>query len=125
MKAVFKTSTISSPLEMFSGVGINTYGSEPKKLAIDSIIIVSRKHTTVDVYIEANDLATNTKTKRHLAYKMDVVPGEILQIIEKPVSCTTEYSLFIDKDAEDGSDVDVYVEYQEVDDPNFVSAYSV
>ena len=125
MKVSFKTSELNSPLEIFEGLGINTFGSNPKKLDIKSINITSSSDTVVNVYMQANDLATNSKTTRHIAYKMDVAEGEILQVIDKQISLTTEYSIYISKVERDGSDVDVYFEFDEVDDAPFVNSFNV
>jgi len=125
MKVKFKSSTVQSPLEIFSGLGINTFGSIPKKLNITNISITSSDITQLNIYTQASDLATNVKTIRHIAYKIDVVPGEILKVIDKPISCTTQYSVFVDKEVSDSANVDVYFEYEEIDDSPFVNSYSV
>ena len=124
MKAVFKTSTMSTPLELIAGLNINTYGSTPKKITANKITLCSDSDTNVDVYMQATNLADNSIVTRHFAYSIPLTSGDPVDVINGSFSFTSEYSLFVSKPIVDGASVDVYCEYTESDDNPFVVAFT-
>ena len=125
MKAIFKSSTISTPLELIAGLNINAYGTTPKKITARKISLTSDSDTEVDIYIQATNLADNSTTTRHLAYSVLLAPGNVVEVLESGVSFTGEYFLYISKSTADGVKVDVYCEYEELDDSPFVKSFTV
>ena len=125
MKACFKTSDISEDLLLYTGLGKNIYATTPEKLVLYSIQMTSQSGTVVDIFIQANDISDNSTVKRAIAYDLNVEPGEVLNVLAKDMSCTTEYSVVISKRSRDGVIIDVYFEYDTVQDDPFVSSYAI
>ena len=125
MKACFKTSDISEDLLLYTGLGKNIYATTPEKLVLYSIQMTSQSGTVVDIFIQANDISDNSTVKRAIAYNLNVEPGEVLNVLAKDMSCTTEYSVVVSKRSRDGVIIDVYFEYDTVQDDPFVSSYAI
>ena len=125
MKACFKTSDISEDLLLYTGLGKNIYATTPEKLVLYSIQMTSQSETVVDIFIQANDISNNSTVKRAIAYNLNVESGEVLNVLAKDVSCTTEYSIVVSKRSKDGVIIDVYFEYDTVQDDPFVSSYAI
>ena len=68
MKVVFKTSELNSPLEIFSGTNINSYGNSTKRLIAKKISICASSEIAISVYIKAVNIADNTTVIRRIAY---------------------------------------------------------
>ena len=127
MKVVFKTSELNSPLEIFSGTNINSYGNSTKRLIAKKISICASSEIAISVYIKAVNIADNTTVIRRIAYAEVISENEIVDIIDTDYNFTNEYSIFIEKDqtTSTGSGVvDVYFEYEEVDDNLFVKSFT-
>ena len=127
MKVVFKTSELNSPLEIFSGTNINSYGNSTKRLIAKKISICASSEIAISVYIKAVNIADNTTVIRRIAYAEIISENEIVDIIDTDYNFTNEYSIFIEKDqtTSTGSGVvDVYFEYEEVDDNLFVKSFT-
>ena len=125
MKACFKTSDISEDLLLYTGLGKNIYATTPEKLVLYSIQMTSQSETVVDIFIQANDISDNSTVKRAIAYNLNIEPGEVLNVLAKDMSCTTEYSVVVSKRSRDGVIIDVYFEYDTVQDDPFVSSYAI
>jgi len=127
MKVVFKTSELNSPLEIFSGTNINSYGSNTKRLIVKKLAICSSSEVAVSVYIKAINIADNTTVIRRLAYAEIISENEVVDIIDADYNFTNEYSIFIEREQTSkvggGGVVDVYFEYEEVDDNLFVESF--
>ena len=127
MKVVFKTSELNSPLEIFSGTNINSYGNSTKRLIAKKISICASSEIAISVYIKAVNIADNTSVIRRIAYAEIISENEIVDIIDTDYNFTNEYSIFIEKDqttATGSGVVDVYFEYEEVDDNLFVKSFT-
>ena len=127
MKVVFKTSELNSPLEIFSCTNINSYGNSTKRLIAKKISICASSEIAISVYIKAVNIADNTTVIRRIAYAEIISENEIVDIIDTDYNFTNEYSIFIEKDqtTSTGSGVvDVYFEYEEVDDNLFVKSFT-
>jgi len=127
MKVVFKTSELNSPLEIFSGININSYGSNTKRLIAKKLSICASSEIAISAYIKAVNIADNTTVIRRIAYAEIISENEIVDIIDADYNFTNEYSIFIEKDqtTSTGSGVvDVYFEYEEVDDNLFVKSFT-
>ena len=125
MKACFKTSDISEDLLLYTGLGKNIYATTPEKLVLYSIQMTSQSETVVDIFIQANDISDNSTVKRAIAYNLNIEPGEVLNVLAKDMSCTTEYSVVVSKRSRDGVIIDVYFEYDIVQDDPFVGSYAI
>tara|TARA_R100001460_G_scaffold108182_2_gene158553 strand:+ start:159 stop:539 length:381 start_codon:yes stop_codon:yes gene_type:complete len=125
MKACFKTSDISQNLVLYTGLGRNIFGTAPEKLILYKIQMTSQSETVVDIFIQANDISNNSTVKRAIAYNLNVESGEVLNVLAKDMSCTTEYSIVVSKRSRDGVVVDVYFEYDVVQDDPFVGSYDI
>ena len=127
MKVVFKTSELNSPLEIFSGTNINSYGNSTKRLIAKKISICASSEIAISVYIKAVNISDNTTVIRRIAYAEIISENEIVDIIDTDYNFTNEYSIFIEKDqtTSTGSGVvDVYFEYEEGDDNLFVKSFT-
>ena len=87
--------------------------------------MTSQSETVVDIFIQANDISNNSTIKRAIAYDLNVESGEVLNVLAKDMSCTTEYSIVVSKRSRDGVIVDVYFEYEIVQDDPFVGSYAI
>lgn len=125
MNVVFKTSNLSSPLELFTGQNINAYNSSLKKLIIKRVRICSSGDTFLNVYIQARDVSDNSVVTRYFAKSTPVVSGDNVELFMEKISVTNEYSIFISKTEGDSAVVDVYFEYEEVDDNPFVNNFLI
>ena len=125
MNVVFKTSTLSSPLELFTGQNINAYNSNLKKLIIKRIRLCASSDTFLNVYIQARDVSDNSIVTRYFAKSTPVMSGDNVELFIEKISVTNEYSIFISKTEGDSAVVDVYLEYEEVDDNPFVNNYLI
>ena len=125
MKACFKTSNIDQDLALYTGLGRNIFGANPQKLTLYKIQMTAQSETVVDIFIQANDISNNSTVKRAIAYSLNVESGEVLNVLAKDVSCTTEYSIVVSKRSKDGVIIDVYFEYDTVQDDPFVSSYAI
>ena len=125
MKACFKTSNIDQDLFLYTGLGRNIFGATPEKLILYKIQMTSQSETVVDIFIQANDISNNSTIKRAIAYDLNVESGEVLNVLAKDMSCTTEYSIVVSKRSRDGVIVDVYFEYDIVQDDPFVGSYDI
>lgn len=125
MKACFKTSDIDQDLVLYTGLGKNIFATNPEKLILYKIQMTSQSETVVDIFIQANDISDNSTIKRAIAYDLNVESGEVLNVLTKDISCTTEYSIVVSKRSRDGVIVDVYFEYDIVQDDPFVGSYAI
>ena len=125
MNVVFKTSTLDSPLELFTGQNINAYNSSLKKLIIKRVRLCASSDTFLNVYIQARDVSDNSLVTRYLAKSTPVMSGDNVELFMEKISVTNEYSIFISKTEGDSAVVDVYFEYEEVDDNPFVNNYLI
>tara|TARA_R100000388_G_scaffold19949_1_gene15156 strand:+ start:526 stop:903 length:378 start_codon:yes stop_codon:yes gene_type:complete len=125
MNVVFKTSTLDSPLELFTGQNINAYNSSLKKLIIKRVRLCASSDTFLNVYIQARDVSDNSLITRYFAKSTPVMSGDNVELFMERISVTNEYSIFISKTEGDSAVVDVYFEYEEVDDNPFVNNYLI
>ena len=125
MNVVFKTSTLDSPLELFTGQNINAYNSSLKKLIIKRVRLCASSDTFLNVYIQARDVSDNSLITRYFAKSTPVMSGDNVELFMEKISVTNEYSIFISKTEGDSAVVDVYFEYEEVDDNPFVNNYLI
>ena len=125
MNVVFKTSNLSSTLELFTGQNINAYNSSLKKLIIKRVRICSSGDTFLNVYIQASDVSDNSVVTRYFAKSTPVMSGDNVELFMEKISVTNEYSIFISKNSGDSAVVDVYFEYEEVDDNPFVNNFLI
>ena len=125
MNVIFKTSTLNSPLELFTGQNINAYNSSLKKLIIKRIRLCASSDTFVNAYIQARDVSDNSIVARYFARSTPIMSGDNVELFMREINVTNEYSIFISKTSGDSSVVDIYFEYEEVDDNPFVNNYLI
>ena len=125
MATVFKKSNISSDLNLYTGLGLNSVrDTSTKKLTINKIFVSSSGSTSIDIFLKAYNSATNREEFRHIIQALDLEKGFMISVIPSSIDVTTDWSLVVGKPLNDGVEIDVYCDYEESTDAVFVNTFA-